>query len=60
MHRLIPKILSSKPWLLPVLGFLLFVALWAAFIVVAMHHTPREVSRHAIRAGASAAWPHMA
>lgn len=40
-----PKILSNKPWLLPVMAFLGFVALWVAFIFFAVKHKPREVER---------------
>jgi hypothetical protein len=40
-----PKILFNKPWLLPVMAFLAFVALWVAFIFFAVKHKPREVER---------------
>jgi hypothetical protein len=50
MYPLTPKILSNNPWLLPVLGFLLFVVLWLAFIAFAMHHKPQEVERHSLQA----------
>jgi hypothetical protein len=40
-----PKILFNKPWLLPVVAFLTFVALWVAFIFFAVKHKPREVER---------------
>jgi hypothetical protein len=39
------KILFNKPWLLPVLAFVIFVALWVAFIVFAVQHKPLEVKR---------------
>lgn len=39
------KILFNRPWLLPILAFLSFVAVWVAFIVFAIHHRPQEVER---------------
>lgn len=38
-----PKILSSKPWLLVVAFFAFFVAIWVAFIVFAVKHQPEQV-----------------
>lgn len=45
MPRLIRKILFNKPWLLPVLAFLGFVAVWVAFIIFAIGNRPQEVER---------------
>lgn len=53
MSHSIRKILFNKPWLLPVLGFLLFVMLWIAFIVLAVNSKPPEVGRHAATVAAA-------
>ena len=45
MYLSIRKILFNKPWLLPVLAFLTFVAGWIAFIVFAIQNRPQEVER---------------
>ncbi len=45
MLRSTRKIISSKPWLVPVLAFLAFVAAWIAFIAFAVKHKPAEVPR---------------
>jgi hypothetical protein len=45
MPFLIRKILFNKPWLLPILAFLAFVAGWVVFIVFAIQHKPLEVER---------------
>jgi hypothetical protein len=39
------KILFNKPWLLPVLAFVLFIGVWVAFIMFAVKHKPQEVER---------------
>jgi F0F1-type ATP synthase assembly protein I len=43
MRLSMPKILSSKPWLLVVLLFGGFVACWIFFITLAIKHAPRVV-----------------
>jgi len=45
MHLSIRKILFNKPWLLPVLAFLTFVAGWVTFIIFAISQKPQEVER---------------
>lgn len=47
MFLSIRKIIFNKPWLLPVLFFLAFVALWMSFIFFAVKHKPQEVERAA-------------
>ncbi len=39
------KILFNNPWLIPVIAFLTFVALWVAFICFAVKNKPQEVQR---------------
>ncbi|SKA77455.1 hypothetical protein SAMN02745166_00380 [Prosthecobacter debontii] len=41
----IRKILFNNPWLLPILAFLTFVAIWMSFIVFAIKNRPAEVER---------------
>jgi len=38
-----PKILSSKPWLLIVLLLAVFLASWVVLISIASKHQPKEV-----------------
>lgn len=45
MHLSIRKIFFNKPWLLPILAFLTFVAIWMAFITFAVQNRPPEVER---------------
>lgn len=45
MPRSIRKILFNKPWLLPILAFLCFVAVWVSFIAFAISNRPPEVER---------------
>jgi hypothetical protein len=48
MHLSIRKLFFNNPWLLPILAFLGFVALWVAFIFFASSHKPQEVKRVSI------------
>lgn len=43
MLRSIPKILSSKPWLLVVLLVAVFLTAWFCFIQIALKNQPRQV-----------------
>lgn len=45
MYLSIRKIIFNKPWLLPILAFLTFVAIWVVFITFAVQHRPLEVER---------------
>lgn len=43
MLRSIPKILSSKPWLLVVLLVAVFLTAWFCFIQIALKNQPPQV-----------------
>lgn len=44
MTTLIPKTISSRPWLWIILLFVVFIAAWAWFITIAVQNKPQEIN----------------
>ncbi|CAN5838893.1 hypothetical protein BH11VER1_BH11VER1_35610 [soil metagenome] len=43
MTTLIPKTISSRPWLWIILLFVILIAVWAWFITLAVQNQPQEI-----------------